>query len=72
MSAPFSYVDHERGKGVELYYEDECIALNTWDRQRSPGDHEIMLNPRTVELLIQSLTEMQANIRARYQKAIEA
>ncbi|WP_427017823.1 hypothetical protein ACQCSX_04210 [Pseudarthrobacter sp. P1] len=72
MSAPFQYVDHEKGQGVELYYEDECIALNTWDRKRGPGDHEIMLNPRAVELLIQSLTEMQASIRTRYQKAIES
>ena len=72
MSATFAYVDHEREQGVELYYEDECIALNTWDRKRSPGDHEIMLNPRTLELLIESLTTMQATIRTRYQKAIES
>lgn len=72
MSAPFEYVSHEKEHGVSLYYEDECIALDTWDRKRSPGDHEIMLNPRTVELLIQALTEMQATIRTRYQKAIES
>jgi hypothetical protein len=72
MTVPFAYVDHEKGQGVELYYEDEYIALNTWDRKRSPGDHEIMLNPRIVELLIESLTTMQTSIRARYQKAIES
>jgi hypothetical protein len=72
MSAQFAYVDHEKGRGVELYYEDESIALNTWDRQRSPGDHEIMLSPRTVELLIEALTQMQTTIRRRYQKAIES
>jgi hypothetical protein len=72
VTAIFAFGDHEKGKGVELYYEDECIALNTWDRKRSPGDHEIMLNPRTAELLIESLTTMQATIRTRYQKAIES
>lgn len=50
--AVFEYVDHEREQGLALYYEDECIALDTWDRKRGPGDHEILLNPRTVELLI--------------------
>jgi hypothetical protein len=72
MSAQFAYIDHERECGVELYFEDECVALDTWDRKRSPGDHEIMLNPRTVELLIEALTKMQATIRTRYQKAIES
>lgn len=67
----FEYVDHEQERGLALYYEDECIALDTWDKRRNPsGDHEIMLNPRTVELLIESLTSMQAVIRSRYQKAI--
>lgn len=71
--AVFEYVDHEHERGLSLYYEDECIALDTWDRKRNPsGDHEILLNPRTVELLIETLTTMQADIRSRYQKAIEA
>lgn len=70
MSAPFELVDHEKEQGVTLYYEDECIALGTWDRKRSQGDHEIMLDPGTVELFIQALTTMQADIRTRYQKAI--
>lgn len=70
--ATFEYVDHERQQGLSLYFEDEHIALDTWDRKRSAGDHEILLNPRTVELLIEALTTMQIDIRARYQKAIES
>ncbi|QFG09594.1 hypothetical protein HYQ00_gp50 [Arthrobacter phage TripleJ] len=72
MSAQFAMVDHEREQGMSLYFEDQYIALDTWDRKRGPGDHEILLDPRTVELLIEALTTMQADIRSRYQKAIEA
>jgi len=70
MSAPFEYVNREKQQSVSLFYEDQYIALGTLDSRRSPGDHEIMLDPNTVERLIQALTTMQANIRARYQKAI--
>lgn len=69
MSAAFGYVDHEHHRGLELYYEDDKIALNTFEHG-GMSNHEIMLNPRTVELLIEALTEMQATIRTRYQKAI--
>ena len=77
-AAHFEYVDHERGKYVALYYEDDCIALNTTelrgrvDEPYGKSYHEIMLNPRTVELLIEALTQMQTTIRSRYQKAIES
>ncbi|GGH93940.1 hypothetical protein ACFFGR_09490 [Arthrobacter liuii] len=70
--ARFEYVDHEREQGLALYFEDECIALDTWDRKRGPGDHEILLDPRAVELIIETLIEMQSDIRSRYQKAITA
>ena len=69
----FAIVDHERDAGLALYFEDECIAIDTWDRKRSPGDHEILLEPRSVELLIAALTNMQVTLKTRYpQKAITA
>jgi len=71
MSAAFAYVDHEERCGLELYYEDDKIALNTFEHG-GMSSHEIMLSPRVVELLIEALTEMQATIRTRYQKAITA
>jgi hypothetical protein len=69
----FAIVDHEHDSGLALYYEDQYIALDTWDRKCSPGDHEILLDPRSVELLIAALTNMQVTLKARYpQKAITA
>lgn len=69
MSAPFEYVNREKQQSVSLYYEDQFIALGTEDAHLLTG-HEVMLDAAAVENLIQALTTMQANIRARYQKAI--
>ena len=71
--AQFEFVDHERERGLTLYYEDDQIAVNTCMRREGTTTyHEVFLNPAAVQLLIEALTAMQADIRTRYQKAIEA
>lgn len=72
MTSVFHYHDKARGETLDLYYEDDKIALDT-TRDRDAhlfNGHEVMLDAEGVENLIQVLTTMQANIRARYQKAI--
>ena len=66
----FHYYDKGRGESLDLYYEDDKIALNTTKDRETLGGHEVMLNAQAVEELIQALTTMQATIRASYQKAI--
>jgi phage tail sheath gpL-like len=62
----FQMVDHECEHGLELYFEDQYVALNTWDRKRAPGDHEILLDVQTVDMLIATLQAMKTDITARY------
>lgn len=72
MTSVFSHHNQDRGETLDLFYEDNKIALDT-TRSGGPhycNGHEIMLDAAAVEQLIQALTTMQANIRARYQKAI--
>lgn len=74
MTSVFHYHDKGRGESIDLYYEDDKIAIDT-TRDRDElllSGHEVMLDAEAVEKLIQALTTMQANIRARYQKAIES
>lgn len=81
MSAEFEHKSQsdERECGVALYYEDDMIALNTWEGPISSPQkflthtyHEVMLDHDAVHRLIEALTTMQADINTRYQKAIEA
>ncbi|MET4059988.1 hypothetical protein ABIB35_001533 [Arthrobacter sp. UYP6] len=73
MTAPFEFVDHEHERGLALYYEDDQIAVNTWMRREGMTTyHEVFLNQAAVQLLIEALTTMQADISTRFQKAIEA
>lgn len=64
MSAAFAYVDHEHNKGIELYFEDDRIAFNTWERRagRLESSHELMLDVATVDALILGLTKMKSTI----------
>ncbi|WP_066298932.1 hypothetical protein [Arthrobacter luteolus] len=73
MSAPFEFVDHERERGVALYYEDDQIAVNTWMRcEGTTTYHEVFLNPPAVQLLIEALTTMQADINIRFPKGTQS
>lgn len=72
MTSVFHYYDKGRKESLDLYYEDDKIALDlTKDSERHLFNGcEVMLDAEAVENLIKALTTMQANIRSRYQKAI--
>lgn len=72
MSAQFEFVDHERARGLALYYEDDQIAVNTWMRNEGiTAYHEVFLNPAAAQLLIEALATMQTNIEERFPKEIQ-
>lgn len=57
---------HERkGKYLELYYEDEYIALDTGTRSREYDGHEILLDSLAVDALIEALKTMKTTIATR-------
>lgn len=73
MRVPFVFIDHEQNKELALYFEDDKIALNTVDdNPKRTTYHEIMLNRQAVQLLIEALQEMQADIRKRYPLMLES
>jgi hypothetical protein len=66
----FHYHDAGRGESLDLYYEDDKVALNT-SRDRDDhlfNGHEVMLPPEVVDDLIKHLTIMRDSIKARFTK----
>lgn len=67
MSAVFEHFDTGTGKSVQLWYEDDRVALNT--TQPTSGGrgtyHELMLPLGAVAGMAEALTRMAATIEAR-------
>lgn len=65
----YAYIDHEDGNGIELYFEDDKIAFNTWKTDghtKYPRSfHEIMLSIEIADTLIEALTRMKTTIQDR-------
>lgn len=81
MSAQFEHESqsNNRERGVALYFEDDKVALNTWEGPiSSPRKfvthtyHEVMLDRDAVRLLLASLTTMQADIEERFPKETQS
>ena len=51
--------------GIALYFEDDKVALNTYNF-RANSYHEIMLDRHDVEQLIATLQAMKTDISTRY------
>lgn len=66
----FHYHDAGRGESLDLYYEDDKIALDTTRDRESHlfNGHEVMLPLDAVDDLIKHLIIMRDDIKARYSK----